>query len=209
MKKHVLNRFAAGLLVMIPVAALGWALFMLVDFIQWFGEPLFERIEGRSRLDSLIENTLVALGVLVAVYLLGFAADLPPIRSRVDRLDRTLAGIVPGYTLIKGVIGGTVQEEELTRGLRPVLVDTGLSERVGFEMDRAPSGRVLVFLPNVPAANTGQLHMVEAAKVRRLNVSPLQVLDMQAFYGAGMMEAVERDAPGGGRPGVETGPIAP
>lgn len=195
MKAHVMSRFAAGLFVTVPLVALFVAIAWLFEFFQWLGEPFFQVLDTGTRFNALIENILAFFAALFVVYLLGFVANMPVITTRLDRLDRVLATLIPGYNLIKGVIGGVIKDDSMVAGLRPVLVELDRFERVGFEIERNETGRVVVYLPNAPAASSGQMVMVKPEQVTQLNLSPHQVLDMQGFYGAGMSKLVEQGLP--------------
>ncbi|GAB5436753.1 DUF502 domain-containing protein [Falsiruegeria mediterranea] len=186
MKSTLMRRFVAGLLIAFPIVILGIALYTLFEVIQIIGDPLFGLIGTGTPIDSIIEHVLAAIAAFLIVYLLGYAAELQSVQDRVSRLDRLLVLLVPGYTMIKGFIGGVVAEDSLTEGFRPVLVDTVDSTRIGFEIERSDSGKVVVFLPNAPAASTGIVAAYDIDRVTRLDVPPHQVMEMLSFYGAGL-----------------------
>ncbi|WP_164661203.1 hypothetical protein [Tropicibacter sp. Alg240-R139] len=188
MKSNLLRRFVAGLLIAIPIVVLGIALYTVFEVIQFIGDPLFGLIGTGTPFDSAIEHVLAGFAAGVTLYLLGYAAELQVIKDRVNRLDRLLVLLVPGYTMIKGFIGGVVHEDAMTEGFRPVLVDTVDSTRIGFEIERSDSGKVVVFLPNAPAASTGIIAAYDAERVTRLNVPPHRVMEMLSFYGAGLTD---------------------
>lgn len=186
MKEHFLRRFVAGLLMSIPLVVMGIGIYMLFEFLQWAGEPFFGLIDTGTAIDPLIENVLAFLGAIFLIYLLGYVADLPVIEQRISRLDRLLTTTVPGYTMIKGIIGGVVQEESLLEGLRPVLVRLDDAERIGFEIERSENGKSVVFLPNAPAASSGQVMAFDSDRVMRLHMPPHRVIELINFYGAGL-----------------------
>ncbi len=183
-----MRRFVAGILIAFPIVILGIALYTLYEVIQIVGDPLFGLIGTGTPFDSVVEHVLAAIIAVFIVYLLGYAAELQAIQERVSRLDRLLVLLVPGYTMIKGFIGGVVHEDSLTEGFRPVLVDTVDSTRIGFEIERSDTGKVVVFLPNAPAASTGIIAAYDTDRVTRLDVPPHRVMEMLSFYGAGLSE---------------------
>ena len=188
MKSNMLRRFVAGVLIAIPLVVLGIALYTLSELFQLIGDPLFGLIDTGTALDPIVEHLLAGLAAVLAVYLLGYAAELRAVEDRVGRLDRLLVLLMPGYTMIKGFIGGVVKEDSLMEGFRPVLVETVDCTRIGYEIERAASGKVVVFLPNAPAASTGIIAAYAADRVTRLDVPPQRVMELLSFYGAGLTE---------------------
>lgn len=188
MKSHLLRRFVAGVLIAFPLVVLGIALYTLSEVFQVVGEPLFGLIDTGTALDPIIEHVLAGIAAVLAVYLLGYAAELRVIEERISRLDRLLVLLMPGYTMIKGFIGGVVKEDSLMEGFRPVLVETVDSTRIGYEIERTPNGKAVIFLPNAPAASTGIIATYDAERVTRLDIPPHRVMELLSFYGAGLGE---------------------
>ncbi len=50
----------------------------------------------------------------------------------------------------------------------------------------------MVFLPNAPAAGSGQMALVKPEQVQPLDLSLHQMLDMYGFYGVGMSNLVSQ-----------------
>lgn len=196
MKAHFTRRLVAGLVLIIPVGALAFMLYSLYELLDWLGEPIFGLINTGSWVDAFAEHLLIFLSGMVVIYAMGFLADLEMIRKRTDQLDRFLMTLIPGYSMIKGIIGGVVNEEGLLEGLLPVLVRTPAGDRIGFETERTESDKVVVFLPNTPAASSGITVLLDADHVTRLDMPPHKVLDVFSFYGAGLGKKVEGDQAG-------------
>jgi len=200
MKSHFLRRFIAGLVVFIPLAVLVFGLIELHEIISKLTEPLLGFVSPDTAAGAIILKLVALLLVVLFVYLLGYLADLPVIRHRVERLDRALHSIIPGYVVAKGIIGGVVKDETLMGGFRPVLVQTTDGRRAGFEVERTDSGLVVVFLPNSPAARSGTNMVFEAKQVEILNVPPHKVAEIMNFHGRGLGVEIDRTISETGEP---------
>lgn len=192
MKALFLRRFIPGLLLFIPLFVLAYGLLQFYKFSGRLTETVF-RFADVDRAMGTIGLNLAALGlVLFVIYLLGFLADLPVIRTRVPQLDRALTAMIPGYAMAKGMIGGVVKEDAMTDGFRPVLVRCVDGHRLGFEVERTQSGLVVVFLPDSPSAKSGVSIGFEPDQVARLNLPPHKAAEIMSFYGRGLGAEIEK-----------------
>lgn len=191
MKTHLLRRFVSGLLLFIPLFVLSYGLVKFYEFSGKLTQPLLGFADPSRPIGAIILKLAAVLVMLLVIYLLGFLADLPVVRTRVQRLDRALNAMIPGYALAKGIIGGVVKDDELMDGFRPVLVQCADGHRLGFEVERTQSGLIVVFLPDSPSARSGVSMVFDPAQVARLNLPPHKAAEIMSFYGRGLGEVIE------------------
>jgi len=194
MKSHFLRRFVSGLLLFIPVFALGFGLAKFHGIIQKLAEPFLGFADPASPVGAVLLKLVAVLLVALMIYLLGYVADLSFISKRVKRLDRALHSIVPGYAMAKGIVGGVVKEDTMMDGFRPVLVPYDLGRRLGYEVERTEAGLVVVFLPNAPAARSGFSMVFTADQVERLDIPPHKGGEIMSFLGRGLGQEIEKSA---------------
>ena len=197
MKSHIIHRFVSGLLVFIPLSVLVFGLFKFHELTGKMTEPLLGFADPDKPVGAVVLKLVAGLFVLLGIYLLGFLADRPFIHTRVQRLDRALNSIIPGYALAKGIIGGVVKEDALMDGFRPVLVQCTDGHRLGFEVERTQSGLVVVFLPNSPTPRSGVSMVFDPSQVARLDIAPHKAAEIMNFYGRGLGEEIEKALSGG------------
>ena len=77
-------------------------------------------------------------------------------------------------------------------GVRTVLVRFEASCQLGFLMETLPDGRQLVFVPGVPRAMVGTLHIVAPERVESLNLPVSTALDVLGRLGIGLSESWPR-----------------
>lgn len=192
MKSKILRRFISGLLVFIPLFVLVYGLLKLHEITSKLSEPLLGFADPNNPVGAVFLKLAAAVLVLFAIYLLGFLADRPIIRSRVERLDRALNAVIPGYALAKGIVGGVVNEDQMMDGFRPVLVHCNDGHRMGFEVERTQSGLVVVFLPDSPSPRSGISMVFESEQVAPLNLPPHKAAELLTFYGRGLGLEIEK-----------------
>lgn len=167
--------------------------------ISKLAEPFLGFVSPDTPVGAILVKLIALVVVLLLVYLLGYLADLPVIRRRVDRLDRALHSIIPGYSVAKGIIGGVVKNDAMMGGFRPVLVKCVDGRRAGFEVERTKSGLVVVFLPDSPTARNGTNMVFDAAQVEKLNVPPHKIAEMMNFHGRGLGAEIDKSNDNSGK----------
>jgi uncharacterized membrane protein len=113
-------------------------------------------------------------------------AETAIIRGLGDRAER-LALSVPGYALMKNV-GANLVGIEGKPPVRTVLVRFEASQQLGMLMETLADGRCVIFVPGVPRAMVGTLHIVAADRVQILNMSVSAALDTLGRLGVGLRD---------------------
>ena len=181
------STLVGGLAVLLPLvvllAVVGWAADIALKAIL----PVFEWLPDKS-VGGVSIAALAAIGSLVVgCFLAGLFAETAMIRFLGDRAER-LALSVPGYALMKNV-GASLVGIEGKHPLRTVLVQFPGSWQLGFLMETLADGRHVVFVPGVPRALVGTLHIIPADRVQVLAMSVPAALDTLGRLGVGLREA--------------------
>jgi uncharacterized membrane protein len=176
-----------GLGVLLPlvvlVAIAVWAVGLAVGAI----EPLFKWLPDRSIGGVSLTVVAAVLGLVACCFLAGVVAETAVVRRLGGRAER-LAMFVPGYALMKNV-GANLIGVEGANPLRTVLVRFEASWQLGFLMETLADGRQAVFVPAVPKALVGTLHVVAAERVQVLAMSVSNAMDVLSCLGSGLGEA--------------------
>lgn len=176
-----------GLVVLVPLMALGAILIWAGQLAYKAVVPVFEWLPDKS-VGGVSLTMLVALVSLVgACFLAGLLAETAIIRGLGERAER-LALFIPGYALMKNV-GANLVGIEGKRPVRTVLVRFEASWQIGFLMETLNDGRQVVFVPGVPRALVGTLHIVAADRVQQLDMSVSTGLDVLSRLGIGLQAA--------------------
>jgi uncharacterized membrane protein len=180
-----------GLVILVPLAVLGGVVAWAVPFLLSLILPVFAWLPDRS-IGSVSLAVLAALiSLVVGCFVVGLAAETAMIR-RVGQGADYLALFVPGYALMKHV-GADMVGIERKDPVKTVLVRFEASWQLGFLMETLTDGRRVVFVPGVPRALVGTLHIVEADRVQVLTVSVSSALDVLSRLGVGIGQAWSRE----------------
>jgi uncharacterized membrane protein len=181
-----------GLVVLVPVgvvvAVVGWA----VDVALKVLSPVLERLPDRSVGGVSLTLSAAVAGLIAVCFLAGLFAETAILRRLNERADR-LALSVPGYALMKNV-GASLVGIEGKHPAKTVLVRLEGSCQLGFVMETLPDGRHVVFIPGVPRALVGTLHVVAADRVQVLDMSVAAALDALGRLGVGLGDSWPRES---------------
>lgn len=181
------STIVGGLVILVPVAVLGGVLAWAIPIFLNFVLPVFEWLPDKS-VGSVSLTVVVALASVVGgCFVIGLVAETALIRRLGTGADQ-LALFVPGYALMKHV-GADVVGIERKNPVKTVLARFEASWQVGFLMETLADGRHVVFVPGVPRALVGTLHIIEADRVQVLAMSVSSALDILSRLGVGFGRA--------------------
>jgi uncharacterized membrane protein len=180
-----------GLVVLLPLIALGavvgWAANIAIRAIS----PVFEWLPDKSVGGVSLTLMFAVVSLVVGCFVAGLLAETAVLRGLGDRAER-LALSIPGYALMKNV-GANLVGIEGKHPVQTVLVRFEASCQLGFLMETLNDGRHVVFVPGVPRALVGTLHIVSADRVQVLAMSVTSALDTLGRLGVGLRESWSKE----------------
>lgn len=90
--------------------------------------------------------------------------------------------------MIKSLVSGF--DERNTDGLCPVVLQLGSAERVGFEIQKLPDDRSVVFIPSAPNPYSGITQVLPADQIAYLEVPIKAILEVSENFGHGLPEVL-------------------
>jgi uncharacterized membrane protein len=178
-----------GLVFLVPLV-------VLVAIVAWTVEaalkviaPVFEWLPDKSVGGVSLVVVSAVLGLVVGCFLAGLVAETAILRRLGERAEK-LALLVPGYALMKNV-GTDLVGIEGKHPAKTALVRFEASWQLGFLMETLSDGRHVVFVPGVPRALVGTLHIIAAERVQVLAMSVSASLDVLSRLGVGLRETGE------------------
>jgi uncharacterized membrane protein len=146
--RFILTTVIGGLLFLVPVVFLVFILGQALELMLLVAEPM----AGWVPIDTIggvaLANLIALFGIVLVCFLAGLVARNALASGLVEKLESRVLTKIPGYTLVKSIKGGF--EKESAQQLKPVALSLGNAERFGFEVQKLPDGRSMVFLPSVP-----------------------------------------------------------
>jgi len=182
-----------GAFVVAPVALLAYIIGQTYLVARQAVQPLMHWLPVSS-VGGVSLAIVTAVAVLVGVcFLAGLLAHTAIAKWLVRLIESAILANLPGYSLVKSMGEGIVGvDSQATR--RAVLVRFDDHAQVGFLMDTAADGRLVVFVPNVPSPWSGWLCVVPPERVEILATPIRVVLDRLQRLGLGLGDALQ---PGG------------
>jgi len=184
--KFVKSTVLGGLVVLVPVI-------VLAAIVAWAGQtalrvvvPVFAWLPDQTVGGVSLTLCAAVLGLVACCFVAGLLAETALVRGLGDRAER-LALSVPGYALMKNV-GTSLVGIEGKNPARTVAVRFEASWQLGVLMETLADGRHVVFVPGVPRALVGTLHIVAADRVELLAMPVAAALDVLSRLGVGLRE---------------------
>ena len=70
--------------------------------------------------------------------------------------------------------------------LKPVSLSLGTAERIGFEVQKLPVGRSMIYIPSVPNTWSGITQILPADQITYLDVPFMNVMELTERFGFGV-----------------------
>jgi uncharacterized membrane protein len=178
-----------GVLFLVPVGVLIIVIAKVIDLMMLVAEPLagfipIDRIGGVA-----LANIIAGVALVLICFVAGLLARRTFLSTVVENLESRLLSKLPGYVLVKGMLSG-LQEDDSHR-LYVVAATFDDSARIGLEIERLDDGRVVVMTPSSPNPWSGPVHVMEAQRVRRLDLPMPAYMENVERFGQGTNELLK------------------
>jgi uncharacterized membrane protein len=180
----ILGTLVQGVLFLVPIVLIAALAREAYGLLHRVFEPV-ARLLPPGRVVGLLMEDLLTIAAMALVFLVaGLFVATRPGRVLNARLEQAVLYRVPGYLMVRGVVAGI---DGLDAGSRPepVLVETDDGWAFGLLVERLPHDYCTVFLPDAPTPTSGDVRIVDAARVRPLDVPMLGLLGILTRSGAG------------------------
>jgi uncharacterized membrane protein len=181
-----------GLVFLVPMAVLGAIVVWAVEAVLKVIAPVYAWLPDKSNGGVALTLVSAVLGVVVSCFLAGLFAETAILRRLGERAE-WLALSVPGYALMKNV-GANLVGIEGKHPANTALVRFEASWQLGFLMETLSDGRHVVFVPGVPRALVGTLHIPTADRVQILAMSVSTALEVLGRLGVGLRETWPKES---------------
>ena len=188
-----------GILFLIPFGILLLILDEVLGLLIWVATPLISLFPEGDYVAGALSVVIDWVLVFLICFIAGLAARHAAASGFSSKTDTFLAGIVPGYGMLRNRIAATLNNETFGTTRQVVVVESGGLKRWAFLIsENEMTNEALLFLPNSPNADTGTLGTVPISAIKRTDIPPHVLIREFEFYGRGLLA----DTVGGRR--VET-----
>jgi uncharacterized membrane protein len=182
--RFVLTTVIGGVVFLIPVVFLVVIIAKAAGFMMLIAEPMAAWLPIDSIGGVALANIIAVAAVIAICFLAGLVARHALAGAFVKNLESKVLVNVPGYMMIKSLVNGF--DESKADGLRPVALQLGSAERIGFEIQKLPDGRSVVFIPSVPSPWSGITQVLPPEQVSYLDIPISKVIESTENFGYGV-----------------------
>jgi len=171
-----------GLLVLFPLFGCAYVIVLIAGLLTSFMKPLLSFLPQNRFVGVAVADAASIVILLLLCFLTGLLVKTSLGNALAQRISRVLNRI-PIYRMF-GRIARIMFDSEDTRGT-PVVVQRDHTKQIGFLVEENSAEELTVFFPSSPTPFSGNIEIVKADTVRKLNVSATQVARVIATFGAG------------------------
>jgi len=180
-----------GIVILVPVVLLGLLLKKVLGYAQRLAQPLANHLPLDTAIGIVVADILIVVALALVCFVAGLIAKSRMATRMVERAESRFLWNVPGYLQVKAVIDSLNPDSELA-SIRAVLCRAGDRWQFGYELERAPDGRVVVFLPGAPNPWAGTVFVVDPDGLRPLEAPVVQVARCLRRLGRGGAQLLPR-----------------
>lgn len=168
-----------GVIFLLPLIVIGTLLGQVVQIILGVANALSKALPINSPGAWSLLVLLAIAVVLVACFVAGLVARWTLGQRLTAWIEKNLTLFFPRYVIVKARMAGSIGGAHAKSELKPVLVRFDEISRMAFEVERAQSGLVTIFLPGSPDPWAGTVAFIEENRVQPL---PVEFADALASF---------------------------
>jgi uncharacterized membrane protein len=186
-KSFLKATLVGGLMFLVPVVLVALVLRHALQFAGKIAQPI-AAVLPVSHLGGVAVATIIAVAILLCIALLaGLLSRTGPGRRVTHWFEESILGGMPQYRMVKSLAEGLTQLENGT-GMQPVLMRGDEGWMLGYQMEELPDGWRVIFLPASPTPMSGNVLYVEATRVKPLDLSMRDAMQLVKRLGIGSAE---------------------
>lgn len=188
--QFVLTTAIGGVVFLIPVVVLVVVIAKAIGFMMVVAKPMADWLPVDTIGGVALANIIAGVALVLVCFLAGLLARHALASAFVGQLESKVLVNVPGYLMVKSLVSGF--DESRIAGLKPVALQLGTAERVGYEIEKLPDGRSMVFIPSPPNPFSGITQVLPPEQVTYLDVSLKQIMEVTENFGHGVHEILAK-----------------
>lgn len=188
--QFVLTTAIGGVVFLIPVVVLVVVIAKAIGFMMVVAKPMADWLPVDTIGGVALANVIAGVALVLVCFLAGLLARHALASAFVGQLESKVLVNVPGYLMVKSLVSGF--DESRIAGLKPVALQLGTAERVGYEIEKLPDGRSMVFIPSPPNPFSGITQVLPPDQVTYLDVSLKQIMEVTENFGHGVHEILAK-----------------
>lgn len=188
-KEGIKSTLLAGFLTLFPLLLLYLLLAEIFGLLVALATPLADAIFPPDMLESIKEEVLLAILILlVSSFLIGLLARSVIGQKWGAAIERNTVGRIPMYRAVKRLTSGFAAADTDTAFVPGMLHSASGEQDPVFVIEEHGNGKLTVMLPWAPAAFAGNLKIVDADKVELVDTNLGEYSRVLSHWGVGMKD---------------------
>lgn len=162
------NRILSGILYLLPV----FVLLMLIQkawlHVHGIGQKFATMLGIKNIIGVAAAPIIASVLIIVVAYFAGWLVNIHFFNELKEKLEKNLLEYIPGYTTMKIKMQENIENKGDQR--EPVLIKYNNVFRPALLVSEH-EGKSVVFIPNTPETNAGEVYVVNNDDVQKLNTS--------------------------------------
>lgn len=186
--RFIRTTVVGGILFLLPLVVLVIIFEKANSILSVITEPISRRIS-----DSILGfdgSTMITIFLLILIcFIGGLVFRSKRVKKILQKLEDKVLIFIPGYSLMKSVTADTLGEE-VENKLIPIRVADGEDWLLGFLIEEGKNHST-VFLPDAPRYDAGEIRILPATSVVKLDIPANKFTKMIKSYGVGAIGFIE------------------
>lgn len=184
-----------GLVVIVPLAILVFFVGDAVNSLIEVTRPLTAGLPFGPLVNALIAVLVVAVIIVAICFVAGFLLSTFWGRTAKEWLEKKVFERIPMYTTLRGLTQRFAGIENADYPIVEADLYDSDSRVLGVLVDELPDGRYMVYVPSSPMVTIGQVHILPASRVTKMDLSMAETIGCLSQLGleAGKMYALTAD----------------
>ena len=180
---HIKSRVLAGVIFLIPLFAIILIIQKLWKTLTGAGNYLVQLFGLKSLLGSNSVTIATAVLLVILFYFFGWLVKFSSLNRVRDWMETTLLQYIPGYLTYKAQLQEKVNPKQDSR--IPVCINTVSGKRPGLLVEEQEEN-VIIFFPNSPDSNNGEVMIVPKQQVTNLDMDAASFIKSMQKFGKGL-----------------------
>jgi uncharacterized membrane protein len=170
---------------MFPIAVTVIILDKIFAFFKAITAPFAKWLPAEIAFGFDGHNLFAIILLLCLCFISGLLFRLVFSRKGLSKFEDNVLNYIPGYILVRSIVAAKLHAAEQAK-LSPIFLDEEGAYRPGLLVEEKDNGFCVVFIPDAPKGDSGEVKVVPVSSVKRLDIEVYSLTDSIRRMGRGL-----------------------